>query len=96
MSNCIANAHLQIEREEFAFVAVANALHPRGDDGSVALPVDIHEQKEHAKLCNFDALPEILALERVVHQELVVVALQTVLQLEKNTIRTKKILLVSR
>lgn len=46
MSDGITDAHLQIEWKQFAFIALANALHPRCDDGLVVITIHIDEQKE--------------------------------------------------
>lgn len=80
MSDGIADAHLQIECEEFALVAATNTLNPCGDDRLVAFTLYIDNQKEQTELSDLHALTEILALECVAHEKFVVGALQPILK----------------
>lgn len=86
MSDGTANAHLQIEWKQFAFIALADALHPRCDDGFVITAIYIDEQKEQAILRNSDALAEILAFKCVMHEEFIVIVLQAILEWTKKEI----------
>lgn len=84
MSDGLADAHLQIECEKFAFVAATNTLNPCGDDRLVVFTLHIDNQKEQTELSDLHALTEILALECVAHEKFVVRALQSILKQKTN------------
>lgn len=80
MSDCIADAHLQVERKEFTFVATTNALHPRRDDRLITTAIHIYNQKEQTILGNANGLTKTFTFERIMHEKFIVRTKQTILE----------------
>lgn len=80
MSNGITDAHLQVECEQFAFIAATNTLNPGRNDCFGAFTLHIHNQKEQAILRDSNALAKILTFECVMHEKFIVCTLQTTLK----------------
>lgn len=79
MGNRITDAHLQVECEEFTFVATANTLNPWSDDRFATTAIHIDNQKENAILGDANALAKALTFERVMHEKFVIRTKQTTL-----------------
>lgn len=80
MCNRTTDAHLQIKREEFTFVATTNALNPCSDDCLVANSIHIDNQKEKTILGNANTLTEALTFECIMHEKFIVCTNQTILE----------------
>lgn len=83
MCNIVADAHLQIERKRFAFIATANTLYPRRNFCVVGLLSNVDNQKKQTELRNSNRLTKTGAFECVTHNKLIVVYWQSILAINK-------------